>query len=774
MRPQAALTMAEQGDGMRLGVRAKGRGPGINWLIGSILLTLLILSAALVNGFISSARLADSLDQQEKTRLIRNYLEDGQLQLAHEQKAQVSWDDAFLAVGSGYDLDWADAYFGTYLWSNFKHGRLFLVRPDGVPIAVWRDGKRTALSRISDLQAEMPTLVEEINTNARLLDAPTSFLTLQDTRWPAAANGRPIARWAGRVISFEGKPALLAATSIIPDAKFGLLTKTPNFLISVRPIDSVLLARMQEMLQLDGLEVRRELPSGAEKASVPITTTRHGRQIGHLVWNAQRPGAAIIKTTSPLLIALISYCMAAMLLVGMIFRRVRMTARELSASQAQAVHVALHDPMSDLPNRTNFQQALSVLLLDLAESQEDEGVIIAYIDIDRFKDVNDTLGHQAGDDLICLAAERLRLVLQPSDMLARFGGDEFVIMRRQNRVRGAISQIGATVMAAFQVPFTVMGHELDVTASCGIAWSPNHGTTVGELLRNADIALYQAKARGRGRWRAFTPDMDENLRARREIELELRRAIVENQLEMVYQPIFAARTGQISSLEALVRWHHPRLGIIAPDVFVPIAEQTGQMRMLGSWIMERVFEDQRYWPGVRTAINLSPVEITHSDFVARVAEMVDNRLVDPRKITFEITEGVLLDHSEKVLGILSALHALGFRIALDDFGTGYSSLSYLRRFEFDDIKIDRSFVRNIDRDPQAFHILKAIVGLGSSLGMNVVAEGVETESQNQRVTDAGCHNIQGFYHSQPVSRSEAIRLLGAKAGRARGLLRRAA
>ncbi len=752
----------------------KGWGPGINWLIGSILLTLLILSAALINGFMSSSRLADALDQQEKSRLVLNYLENAQRLLAQEQRPQVSWDDAFLAVGSGQDLAWGDTYFGNYLWSNFHHGRLFLIRPDGVPIAAWRDGKRSSVSGISGLQAEMPTLVEEINTNGSLLDVPSRFLQLRDTRWPAAANGRPIARWAGRLVSFEGKPALLAATSIIPDTHYGLLTKTPNFLISVRPIDATQLAQMQEMLQLEGLEIRQERPVRADKAFVPILTTRHNRQLGYLVWTPLRPGAAIIKATSPLLIALIAYCIAAMLLVGMIIRRVRLTARELSASQAQAVHVALHDPMSDLPNRTNFHQALTLQLHDLAASTDGEGIIIAYIDIDRFKDVNDTLGHQAGDDLICLAAERLRLILEPSDLLARFGGDEFVIMRRQERRPGAISQMGGTVMAAFQVPFTVMGHELDVSASCGIAWAPDHGTSAGELLRNADIALYQAKARGRGRWRAFTPDMDENLRARREIELELRRAIVENQLEMVYQPIYSTRTGQITSLEALVRWNHPRLGVIAPDIFVPIAEQTGQMRTLGCWIMERVFEDQRHWPTVRTAINLSPVELTHSDFIGRVTEMVDNRLVDPRKISLEITEGVLLDHSAKVLSVLSSLRAQGFRIALDDFGTGYSSLSYLRRFEFDAIKIDRSFVRNIDRDPQAFHILQAIVGLGSSLGMNVIAEGVETASQNQRVAEAGCHNVQGFFHSKPVSRNEAIRLLGSKGGRARGLLRRAA
>ncbi|HMT43271.1 MAG TPA: bifunctional diguanylate cyclase/phosphodiesterase [Chakrabartia sp.] len=755
---------------MRWGGFALRQGPGVHWLIGSIMMTLVVLSVSLIDGFRDSSRLADALDRRDKTRLVSHYLNQSTRQLANEQKAQISWDDAFKAVGEGETLSWGDTYLGDFLWSNFQHDRIYLVRPDGPVLAAWHEGQRVPAAEASTLVSDIRALAPAMNSNRQTLGTPVAYKSLADTSWPLGERNRPLARWAGRMISVGGKPALLSAVSIVPDTDYELLTRTPNFVVSIRIIDGAFLSRMEEALQLDGLHFRREPPTGEELDLVPLMASAQKRTLGYLVWTPRRPGAEIMKVTSPLLTALILYCIAALALAGMIIRRVRATSRELAASQAQAVHIALHDPMTALPNRTQFQQALTQRL----EHEGTRAIIVAYVDIDRFKDVNDTLGHQAGDELICLAADRLRLVLQSGDLLARLGGDEFVIMRLAEADTGAVENLGESIMAAFAIPFTLMGQELDVTASCGLSWAPEHGMTAGELLRNADIALYQAKLRGRGRWRGFTQDMDETLKLRREIELDLRRAITEGQLAMVYQPIMCARTGRIKGLEALLRWNHPRRGPIMPGVFVPIAEQTGQMRALGDWITDRVFQDQTRWPGAHISLNLSPVQIMDAHFVDKVKRLVALHRVNPRHVTFEITEGVLMDRSARVLDVLSALRKIGFRIALDDFGTGYSSLSYLRTFEFDTIKIDRSFVHDIEQDEQAVQLLHAIVALGNSLDMTIIAEGVETDAQRALVAEAGCHELQGYLFSPPVPRSAVAALLEPNRKRSVTALRRAA
>jgi predicted signal transduction protein with EAL and GGDEF domain len=365
-----------------------------------------------------------------------------------------------------------------------------------------------------------------------------------------------------------------------------------------------------------------------------------------------------------------------------------------------------------------------------------------------------------GDELVRHVALRLRRLLPSGDFIARFGGDEFVVLRRAEGGRAMAEQLGTQVMALLREPFMISGNSIDVTCSCGISWGPAQSEDPGELLRRADIALYRAKQRGRSRYRCFTRDMDASVKLRQELEVELRRAIARDELSVAFQPIVTVGNGAIVGVEALLRWQHPERGAIRPDLFVPIAEQGGLMISLGNWMLRAVFNECRSWPACDISVNLSPIQIMAGDFLATIAAIVFETGIDASRVVLEITEGVMLDRSEHVLGVLRELNRMGFRIALDDFGNGYSSLSYLRLFQFERIKIDRSFVSNIESDADANAILCAIASLGHSLRMKVVAEGVETETQRRLVQAAGCELVQGYLFWKPMPAEEFRPLLG--------------
>ncbi len=465
----------------------------------------------------------------------------------------------------------------------------------------------------------------------------------------------------------------------------------------------------------------------------------------------------------PLLAVYLVFFAAVLFACAFMVRHALQLARELAASEAQAQHHALHDPMLGLPNRTHLMQRLSALLAEVGPGRPNE-VFLAYIDLDHFKSVNDSVGHHVGDDLLVQVVARIRQRMRPDDMLGRLASDEFVLLRPgvpegQLAGRDFADELGAEIIAAFAEPFLVFGHSLIVTASCGISWSPEQGADPKTLLRNADIALFRAKQRGRARYRRFTRDTDATIRWRQDMEIELRRAIAADGLSMVYQPIVNVADGSIASFEALLRWHHRERGEIGPAIFVPTAEQCGLMPQLGHWVLRRVFADSHDFGTSEISVNLSPVQLVARDFMPQLKALIREEGIDPARFTFEITEGVLLDRSEQVMKLLDELQEMGFRIALDDFGTGYSSLAYLRAFQFDRIKIDRSFVQGIESDIDAQSILRAIVALGRTLRMKVVAEGVETLVQQQLVQAAGCQLIQGHLYWRALTPEQVIALL---------------
>ena len=716
---------------------------GIRWLIFYTYLSLFALSVALVVGLIHATRTADELARHDDRTLALNYITRMTHSIVASQKVQLTWDDAFKAAGIGNDSAWADTYLGEFLWTNFHSDRLFLVSPEGGLLRAWVNGK-PALGESFASVAEQARkgLIALANSNSAY-GKTAELRQLADTQWPFDAESRPLTRWSGEMINYRGKPAFLTIAAIVPDTDYSLLKRTPNHLVTVRFLDSDFLQEMGNALHLKNIGLLSVRPVVGTETTLRLAGLR-GQTLGWLYWISELPGQIIVRKIMPLFGALIVLLGAVMFGGAAIIRRTLRTTHELTISEAQAQHNALHDAMSGLPNRASFLQRLEERLADCVPADLEKTLLVGYFDLDHFKAFNDTLGHHVGDELLRQVAVRVRAALPPEDFIARFGGDEFVLMRSARGGRAAADELGKELMSLFVEPFYILGNDLNVTASCGISWGPEHSDEPGELIRNADIALYRAKQRGRTRWRCFTLDMHVFVRRRREIEMALRRALVTDELSMAYQPIVSAVDSRIEGFEALLRWNHSEQGEIRPGSFIPIAEQTGLMIPLGNWILRRVFSESRDWLGYDISINLSPIQIVAKDFVKNLRLTIEEFDVDPTRFILEITEGVMLDRSKNVFLVLEELKEIGFRIALDDFGTGYSSLSYLQSFQFDRIKIDQSFVQNIEHNLDAQSILHAIVTLGRKLRMKVVAEGVETALQRHLVQIAGCQLIQGF------------------------------
>jgi diguanylate cyclase (GGDEF)-like protein len=432
---------------------------------------------------------------------------------------------------------------------------------------------------------------------------------------------------------------------------------------------------------------------------------------------------------------------------------------ERRRAEAQIAYMAHHDALTELPNRVRFHEFLQEML---AKSKRGEHFAVFCLDLDHFKDVNDALGHPLGDLLLKAAAERLRRCIRETDFVARLGGDEFAILQA-----GACQPTDATALAnrlveEISAPYELGGHQVVVGLSMGIALAPNDGMDPDELLRNADMALYRAKADGRGLYRFFEPAMDARMQARRNLEIELRKAITNSEFELFYQPLVDVQTEHVTGFEALIRWQHPLRGMILPSEFITIAEETGLIVPLGDWVLRQACTEAVTWPSdVKIAVNLSPNQFKSKTLLLTVVSALAASGLSPRRLELEITESVLLQDSEATLALLLELRRMGVRISMDDFGTGYSSLSYLRKFPFDKIKIDQSFIRDMSDHDDSLAIVRAVVAMGSGLCIGTTAEGVETARQFDQLKLEGCTEVQGYLFSPPRPASEVKKLLAA-------------
>lgn len=424
----------------------------------------------------------------------------------------------------------------------------------------------------------------------------------------------------------------------------------------------------------------------------------------------------------------------------------------------QLQYQAEHDSLTDLPNRVLMIDRLTQAI-KLAERTGTK-LAILFLDLDRFKEVNDSFGHSFGDDLLKRVSELIESAIRTSDSVARLGGDEFIILVDRIDNDHAITTIGQKLITLFQEPFTIKEHQFFITCSIGIAVYPAHGTTSDELLRNADAAMYKAKNEGRNKYHFYSDDMTQQAVERVTLETQMRRALDNDEFEVYFQPQVDMQTGKITGMEALIRWNHPEMGLVPPNKFIPLAEDTGMIVQIDRWVMRSAMQQFAAWieqgfdPGI-LSINLSMIQLNHKDFINQVKITIFDSHLDPARIMFEITETQIMRNPEQAIIILNQLRELGVGLAVDDFGTGHSSLSYIKRLPIGKIKIDQSFVRDIPKDADDMKLTQAIISLSRSLGLNVIAEGVETDEQVSFLMANDCYEAQGYLYHRPQN-TEAV------------------
>ena len=419
---------------------------------------------------------------------------------------------------------------------------------------------------------------------------------------------------------------------------------------------------------------------------------------------------------------------------------------EQRRAQEQIAHMARHDALTNLPNRVLLRERLEH---ELKRVKRGECLAVLCLDLDRFKSVNDTLGHPIGDELLKIVADRLRGCTREPDTIARLGGDEFAIIMTQMQQPTDAAALARRVRESIIRPFQIEGHQIISDISIGISVAPLDGTEPDRLLKNADMALYGAKDDGRGTYRFFEAEMDTRMKVRRELEMDLRKALTNNEFELHYQPLVNLESNEISAFEGLLRWNHPTRGMISPAEFIPIAEETGLIIPIGEWVLKTACAETANWPDhVKVAVNLSPVQLKSRGLVTSVKTALAESGVPANRLQLEITETLLMQNTFATLATLHELRKLGVQIAMDDFGTGYSSLSYLRSFPFDKIKIDQSFIQDLSNGAEPFAIVHAVAGLAKCLNMTSTAEGVETQLQLEALQRIGCTEMQGYLFSR--------------------------
>jgi diguanylate cyclase (GGDEF)-like protein len=713
-------------------------------LADSIALLQLAIAVTLISVIIYAGLSMNRASRKAEMELVDNALSHFVMTTIGEQKSVTLWDDAVIALTPGrQNKKWLELEVGKFLYDTYGHQRIFIVNKDNRIDYAYEHGKPVEAAAFNKYLPVIEPLISDIRQKKTSRFIPKDGGSLRLHQRQEFLQGHSSARWGGNILTFDNRTIIATANTIVQVNDLSLATETPHILVSIINADQGVMNDIGESLQLSDLSIH-PMADSPSSSVVQVLAPDSGEPKSKLAWTTARPGKLLLTLVLPIVTV-------AMLAAGFttitLLRRLRRATAGLAEREAKAMHEALHDPLSGLPNRRSFTKSLEENIALCRKSKQ--RLVVAYIDIDHFKGINDTLGHRMGDKLISAVGTRLKSSIRPGDILARFGGDEFAAMRIIDETEQA-AQFGKDLSRAFALPVDLFEQSLRVTGSIGLAEIDNFDLTISDIMRHADIALYQAKDAGRARYVQFSDSMADSIEERRIIEIDLQKAIQEASLTMVYQPLIDCVSNKIRGVEALVRWSHPVRGPISPGVFIPIAEETGLMPQLGELILDKVFCDALKWPGLEVAVNLSPAQIRHLNLVPYLKKLLDKYQLDAGRMVLEITEGVLLEQTETTASTLAQIVDMGFKLALDDFGTGYSSLSYLRHFRFDKIKIDQSFVHGATEESHAIKIVRAVTELGRSLGMSVVAEGIENEDEAQLMINAGCNELQGYFFSRPV------------------------
>jgi len=707
-----------------------------------ISIIVVVAIVCIIVAVLTSAQRADEVALDHDKRLLTRSITNHGERILRELESVALTEQAVHNVRANFDQGWVQRSVGLWLKNFFDHDFVFVAdSKDSLVYALL--GRSSVDPRwFNSILPELAPTVDYVRGRA----GPTPDRAIR-----ISESGRADQLAATRVAlvqQFLGRPAIVAAVLVLPmDGPVEPSERqTAPIMLTVKFVDEEVLAEIAGRLQLRNLRKIGSEVISPDDHTLDLVDDRNN-SIARFAWSPKRPGAEIVQSVIPFIaVALAGFA----LLAALIFGYMRRTTATIAASENSLRYLALHDPLCGLPNRNYFSERLQSVIKDVQRGGSLAAVF--YIDLDHFKDVNDTLGHPIGDELIRTVTFRLSGTLRTDDVVARLGGDEFAVISSLGTDTTTLQLTANRIIAALCAPYSISGHNIVIGASIGIAIIDRRsGGGAADIMRYADMALYRAKNEGRNRACIYDAAMDADLSNRKLLEHDLRLAIEQDGLTLQYQPIMNSSGEKILGVEALCRWIHPKRGNIEPAKFIPIAEHSGLIIELGEWVLRRACTEAKNWPDITVAVNVSPLQFRQLDFVDVVERILEQTDLDPNRLELELTESTLLGNVETAEIAMHRLKALGVKLALDDFGTGYSSLAYLRRFPFDKLKIDRSFVRSIERAPDAAAIVHAIVGLGRGLGMKVTAEGVETAEQQLFLRAAGVHCMQGYRFGKPGS-----------------------
>ncbi|WLR95438.1 putative bifunctional diguanylate cyclase/phosphodiesterase [Shinella zoogloeoides] len=709
------------------------------------------LSFALYLALTWSARQSDYLAQERQSQLVTLIVSNMQADIAHDQESSSVWDDAVRVVmNQTPDREWLENNLGQWMQTYFQHDGAFIVSPKDDILLGFLDGqtdRHAAYARIADVARP---LIEKLR----------SRLVRQDD---TGVDDHVLSIGESDIGSIGARPAIISLKPIISDS--GNIEQVPGqeFIhIAVRFLDGNFLDTIGRDYLFENLQFTRIGAVGDSQSRAPLRTVS-GKLIGYLTWKPFRPGTAVLGNATPFLAGGAALLLG---LTGFLGALAWRRSSHLIRSRRQLEHMAHSDGLTGLPNRASFSRHLGSVL---ATRRPADTVAALYLDLDRFKEVNDTLGHPVGDALLIEVAARLKDTIgQSAGMAARVGGDEFTVAVTAADIE-SIERLCELLVAAVRRPFVIQGHPITIGLSAGVAIAAEDCRDASELTRKADIALYHAKAAGRNRYAIFGSHMDELVRARRQMEQDLRIALEGHQISVHYQPVYSAKDQVLKGVEALVRWRHPQKGAIPPDVFIPVAEETRLIEPLGELVLREACFAAVHWPDLTVAVNVSAIELRNETYAMRVLSTLNAAGLNPTRLEIEITESALGDNSGHCERNIAALRALGIRFALDDFGTGFSSFGRLQSLDVDRIKIDKCFVDGFGKPGGNEEIVRAMIKLAQAKGLRTTAEGIETPEQNAVLQRLGCDDVQGYLLSRPVPAAAIDAMLASDAGIGRAL-----
>ncbi len=723
----------------RSAILGAGRHTTVAGVLFSFAVVVAVVTMMVLNALDHVAQKSNVLDDERSRETVSGALQNFVAQLGATLNDYAAWDDAATNVYATDGMDWTVSNYGEMSVNSALFDMAIVIDDDKKPIMVYRDGKPMDGSLQEFFSPALWALFDKVKAaGAQELPEASGFIS---TKSGIAVGGVALVR-----------------------QKSGALAAAPGkhrYLIFIRHLDAAKIDDIGKTYVIGGL---RLVPGDqAATYSVPIEDAL-GASLGKLVWTSRAPGDvgyADVRSQVVRAICLVGLFFVVLLIIGWL------AGRRLKSEEIIAREDALRDRLSGLLNRDGLRVSVDAMVTLARQSQDN--VQLLYLDLDGFKEVNDSYGHGTGDQLIRAVAAGLKVLIPDGAVLARIGGDEFAIVFASQQADAAALQLSEHILDFLAEPLEIGRRVVVIGASIGIAVSPAGSVDREELVRRADLAMYKAKEAGRARMTLYDPAMDADREERNALELDLRQAIEGGDLTLAYQPLIGADSNEMVGVEALVRWNRPGHGPVSPDVFIPVAETSGLIEALGLFVLRKACETAKQWPELRIAVNVSPGQFRNPAFTDYVRYVLRQTEIEAKRVTLEVTEGYMIQNPKRTRQAIEQLKTLGVKIALDDFGSGFSSIGYLRQFGFDRIKIDRSLIMDIEHSESQREMLKATVALASSLDIPVTAEGIETPEQADIASQFGCDTLQGFYFSKPVSAEDITeRLMDARARKTSG------